>query len=86
MSVSVERAKRIVLNAHSDSIINSILDVPSGYVFGIQPKNWNANDTLLGGYFKVSKQDGKLSEYSPVMDPEEFKNALRNPLYMRKKK
>lgn len=83
--MTVERAKQIITNAHPDSIINSILEIPSGYVFGIQPKNWNKNDTLLGGFFKVSKDTGKLTEYSPVMDPEEFKAALKNPLYVRNK-
>lgn len=79
------RAEKIILQKYPDSIVNCCLKVPGGYVFGIQPKNWDVNDTLLGGYFKVSNIDGKLTEYSPVMDPEEFKNAMKKPVYMRKK-
>ena len=83
MNITVEQAKHIVLKKYSDSIVNSVMVIPSGYVVNIQPKNWKKNDTLLGGYFKVSKTDGKMSEYSPVMDPEEFKKALNNVVYKR---
>lgn len=86
MKITVENAKKIVLDQFPDSIVNSVMDSPSGYIVSIQPKKWDENELLLDPFFKVSKKDGSMSEYSPVMDPEEFKKALQNVLYVRKRK
>ena len=77
----------IVVNgeAFSDSIIVSILDAKKSYIVSIKPKSWSENEAVLDGFFKVSKVDGKLSEYSPVMDPDEFGYALKHPIYLRYK-
>ena len=85
MGCNCDRAKKIILAKYSDSIINSIMETPDSYIFNIQPKDWDDNDYVLDGFFKVSKTDGDLSEYSPVMDVEEFKAALKNIIYERKR-
>lgn len=85
MSITLENAKKKILEKYSDSIINSIMNTPSGYIFNIQPKFWGEKDTLLGGFFKVSKTDGKLTEYSTVMNPAEFREALKNTIYLRRR-
>lgn len=84
MKITVENAKKIVLDRFPDSIVNSVMDLPSDYLVSIQPKKWDENEILLDPFFKVSKKDGSVGEYSPVMDPEEFKKALQNVLYVRK--
>ena len=86
MKITVEKAKKIILDKFPDSVINSVMDSPSAYIVSIQPKDWDENETLLDPFFKVSKKDGFVSEYSPVMDPEEFKKALQNLLYTRRRK
>ena len=78
MKVSYEQAKHIVLDAYSDSIVTSGMRLRGGYLFSIQPKNWNKNEILLDPFFKVDGSTGQLTEYSPVMNPEEFKQALQN--------
>ena len=85
MNVTLDGVKRIVLKAYPDSIINSIMETENNYIVNIQPKDWDDNEVILDGFFKVSKITGKLTEYSPVMDVNEFKYALNHPVYTRPK-
>lgn len=85
MKLTVDGAKRIMEKAYPDSFVTSIMDSPKGYICSLKPKNWNPNEMLMGNFFKVSKSDCKISEYSPVMDPEEFKLAMKNTVYLREK-
>lgn len=75
--MDVNEAKKIILSKYKDSEIVSIMKLRNGYLFSIKPKNWKDGDILLDPFFKVDN-NGNLSEYSPVMDPEEFKEAMRN--------
>lgn len=81
--ITHEKAAEIVIAAYPDSIVNSVMDAKAGYIVNIQPKNWNDNDVILDGFFRVDKRTGKLSEYSPVADVDEFKYALAHPVYLR---
>lgn len=76
--MTYERAKEIVLRKYPDSNVVASFKIQSGYVFSIKPKTWNDKEYVLDGFFKVSSDAGKITEYSPVMDPEEFKQALKN--------
>ena len=76
--MTYERAKEMILRKYADSNIVASFKIPSGYVFSIKPKNWNDETYVLDGFFKVNSDTGKITEYSPVMDPEEFKKALNN--------
>ena len=76
--MTYERAKEIILRKFDDSDIVASFKTHSGYIFSIKPKTWNDKEYVLDGFFKVSSDTGKISEYSPVMDPEEFKQALKN--------
>lgn len=86
MMTAWEGAKRIIEKAYPDSIVNSVMEIPTGYVINIQPKDWRDDETILDGFFKVDKTTGVLTEYSPVMDTKEFKYALNHPVYIRNKK
>lgn len=81
MAISYTKAETIILSSYSDSIILCGMDMPDGYLFSIRPKSWKNDQVVLDGFFKVSKSDGKISEYSPVTDPEEFKLAMKNIIY-----
>ena len=78
MYITVNNAKQILLKKYPDSVVNAVLDTPSGYILYIQPKDWDKSKGICNGYFKINKTTGKISEYSPVMDPEEFKTAMKN--------
>jgi hypothetical protein len=78
MQVQYAQAKRIILNAYPDSVVTSGMKLPNGYLFSIQPKTWKEDEILLDPFFKVDGNTGKVTEYSPVMNPEEFKQALNN--------
>lgn len=80
MSISYKKAAELILQKYSDSDIIGVFKLPDGYLFSIKPKSWSKDDYVLDGFFKVSSKTGGISEYSPVMDPEEFKEALRNKI------
>ena len=79
MSISYKQASETILQKYSGSDIIGAFKLPDGYLFSIKPKYWSKDEYVLDGFFKVS-DTGELSEYSPVMDPEEFKEALQNEI------
>ena len=72
-------AKSIILRKYSDSIVVASFKMKDGYMFSIKPKSWKPEEYVLNGFFKVSN-DGKITEYSTVANPEEFKKALNNKI------
>lgn len=81
--ITIEEAKKKVLSAHKDSVVTSIMRLNDGYLFAIKPKNWDPKQTLLDPFFKVDS-NGKVTEYSPVMNPKEFKEAFKHVIYKAK--
>ena len=78
LMVNYEKAKNIVLLNYSDSIIMLAFDTNTKFIFSIRPEGFNIDDELLDPFFSVTKDTGILAEYSPLMDIEEFKNAVIN--------
>lgn len=76
--INYEKAKETLLKQLHDSNVVSSFDCGDGYIFSLKPKSWKDDDYVLDGLFKVSKTNGIITEYSPVMNPEEFKNAMSN--------
>lgn len=74
--MTYEEAIKKVLSKHKDCKCTSVLDMKSMFVVSIQPSKWNPNEMLLDPYFSVDKKTGKVSEWTPVMNPEGFKKAL----------
>lgn len=72
-----QAAQTKILNQYPNSKVLAIMRLKNAYLFSIQPKSYAGNNYALDAYFKVD-YSGKISEYSPVMDPEEFKNAMQN--------
>lgn len=78
--MTYEECKKKLLRRYPDSIVAGSYSIPSGYLFSLKPKSWGDDEYVLGGLFKVSFDSKRIDEYSPVMDPEEFKLALLNPI------
>ncbi len=74
-------AGKIALKGHKDSYVSYIYNAGSFWLVVLNLKNLPKGKYLLDPYFKVDKKTGKVSEYSPVKDPDEFKNALKNVVY-----
>ena len=55
----------------------SVFKVKDGFVFSLMPDKWKKNEVLMDPFFKVSL-NGKVTEYSPVMNPEEFGEGINN--------
>ena len=69
-----EKAKKILLNKYKDSEVVSSYKIKDGYLFAIQPKG--NKEKLLDPFFKVVNNE--IKEWSPVMDPDEYGEALQN--------
>ena len=76
------RAKKILLEKFKDSEILCAMTIKNGFLFSIKPKN--AKDYVLDAFFKVT-HEGSIEEYSPVMNPKEFRNAMNNVIYSKNK-
>lgn len=82
MDKSFEVAKKLILDKFTDSEILSAMQIDNGYIFSIKPIK--TDDYILDGFFKVAN-DGKIEEYSPVMNPKEFRDAMNNVIYSKNK-
>lgn len=51
--------------------------VKDGFVYSVRPDDWDDKEILADPYFKVSNT-GKVTEYSPVMDPKEFREGQKH--------
>lgn len=78
--MNYKKAKLTLLKRYPDSKVISSFDCGNSYIFSLKPKTWKDDDYVLDGLFKVSKTSYDITEYSPVMNPEEFKNAMSNKI------
>lgn len=82
--MNINEATKIILSKYSDSIVRTAMESEEAYLFAIEPKDWDQGVEILGNLFKVDRSTGAISEYSPVMDPEEFKYFLKHVVYAAK--
>lgn len=75
--ISYEAAKGIAMESNADRTMVASNKLPDGYLFSFVPKSLPEGEFFVGGYSKVTFT-GQLQEYSPVFNPEEFKQALKN--------
>lgn len=76
--INYNEAKRIVLdfvesNFSEAPILKASFELKDNYVFNIWPEG--SKEPPLDPFFKVDKKTGKVGEYSPLFDLEEFKKA-----------
>lgn len=74
--MTYEEAIKKVLSKHKDCKCTSVLDMKNAFVVSIEPKNWKQDEILMDPFFAVNKKTGAVSEWTPIMDPEGFKEAL----------
>ena len=74
--MTFEKAMERVLSGHKNCKVTSVMDIKDNFVVAIEPNNWNQDEILMDPFFAVNKQTGKVSEWTPIMDPEGFKQAL----------
>lgn len=75
--ISYEAAKNIAIEGNPGMVMVASNKLPGGYLFSFVPENLPKGEHYLGGCCKVTFT-GQLQEYSPVFNPEEFKQALKN--------
>ena len=51
-----------------------------GHTPTMYPNFKHKDEYVLDGFFKVSNETGKISEYSPIMNPDEFKEMFNNKI------
>lgn len=67
-----------VLSGHKDCKVTMVLEFSDKFIVSIEPKDWNPEEILLDPFFAVDKKSGKVSEWTPIMDPDGFKKALKD--------
>jgi hypothetical protein len=72
-----------VIKLYPEGIVSAIMEIKDSFIVCLVPKNLKNGDISLDSFFKVNKRTHEVTEYSPVMDPEEFKSALKNIVYKR---
>ena len=75
--ISHEKAKELVLKSRPGRVIDAAYRLPDGYLFAAVPKGLAEDDYVFDAFSKVAA-GGTIEEYSPVLNPEEFKKALKN--------
>ena len=77
--LSYIEAKEKILKTFPDCTIRGSNRLPDGYLFVVHPQHVPDGEFYHGGLFKVTDA-GEIEGYSPVMNPEEFKEALKHPI------
>lgn len=73
--VKYAEAKHKILSKFKNSELLCSMQLKDGFLFSIKPKS--TDDYVLDGFFKVTNA-GAIEEYSPVMNPEEFKESFKH--------
>lgn len=83
--LTYEEANSLVLKRHRDCKVTSTMDAGNSFIITLRPNYFREDQIVLDGFFRVDKRTKQISEYSPVMDPEEFKKAMKNVVYKEEK-
>lgn len=79
--VNYEDAKSKILDKYKNYKIVNAFDLSNRYVFVLYPKSKDPkNELLLDSFYSVRKDNGKVEDYTPLLDMNEFKKAVKNPL------
>lgn len=79
--LTYEEANKLVLEKHKDAHVTCTMDAGKKFIIALKPNSYDNDKFVLDGTFAVDKLTKKVSEYSPVMDPEEFKAAMKRVVY-----
>ena len=73
---SFDEAKINIDYNFRDYTVSGVFELGEDYLFVVTPQNMGDDDYVLGGYYRISTEDGSIHGYSPVANPQEFKEAL----------
>lgn len=79
--ISYKEANELLLSNHKDSIVISTMDAGDKFIIAIEPNNLKKGQYVLDALFTVNKRTKEIKEYSPVMDPKEYKEAMKHEVY-----
>lgn len=82
--LTYKEANSLIEKKYKDSHASVTMDLGKKFIIALEPNNLKKGITSLDSFFSVNKQTGNIKEYSPVMDPEEFKKALKRVVYRSK--
>lgn len=86
--MSVEKDIDILKNAvqrnMKGKVLNIVLDYGKKYIIGIDFADRDKGD-LMDPYYVVDKKTYTIAGFSPRMDIEGYKKAMKKPLYVRHK-
>lgn len=78
---SFDEAKRKILEAYPGHKIVNAFELSKKYVFVLYPEGTNPKEKiLLDAFYSVEKSNGFVSEFTPLLDMDEFKKASKNPI------
>lgn len=79
----IEIFKELVSHFFVGSELKGLYDGGDYYILSIAPISMSKDDVMLDGLYKVDKETFKIEGYSPAMDLEVFKKAIKNPLFVK---
>lgn len=80
----IEILKAAVERNMDGMVLNVVADFGKSYLIGVAFKDASKGQ-VMDPYYLVEKKSFKLAGFSPMMDIEKFKTAIRKPLYLRNK-
>lgn len=72
-----------VLQKMKDKDVYTIFDMGNAWLVSAVPKGKKLED-YSDILFRVDKQFGGITEYAPMDNPKQFKNALKHAVYKRR--
>ena len=69
--MTAKEAYKIIKQAYAEMVVIECLEFPDFYAFGLTEKG-KENESVVGGYFTVAKDSGKLGGFNPTSDFEAF--------------
>lgn len=81
--VTVMDAIKAVEKKDSGISVGVVMDFPKSYIVSFMSKG-GSMETSVDNFYSVDKNNGRISEYSPLFDLEEFKKYKDNVVYRRK--
>lgn len=80
----IEILKAAVERNMEGMVLNVVADFGKAYLIGIAFKD-ETKGQVMDPYYLVEKKTYRLAGFSPTMDIEKFKTAIKKPLYVRNK-
>lgn len=78
---SLSEARQIVAKKYKHLEVTLIFQTPDKWVFALEPKGRSDKAPTNDPFYYVSKTNGECKEYAHLLDLENFKKGIRNPIF-----